>query len=168
MPERRAKSQWPNLIHGEYHPTSEFDEYYNCIAWAMRDTRRWWEPSGRPLDYWPNNAPLNYSLDAFLQAFATRHYEPCDDGGLDPAYEKLAIFWRAGDVEEDGFKHVARQLADGQWTSKLGKAKDISHQTLDALVGDYYGEVIQFMRRPRAQTQRRPRRTRARHRPANH
>jgi hypothetical protein len=163
--ERKAKKWWPNLAHGAYAPTSEYDGDYNCIAWAMRDKRRWWEPSGRTYHYWPNNATPDYSLEAHIEAFRTRHYEPCDNGNLEPGFEKLAIFWREGNDAEDGFKHVARQLSDGQWTSKLGPAKDIRHQTLDALVGDYYGDVIQYMRRPRAQTPtRQPRRTRARQR----
>jgi hypothetical protein len=162
--ERRAERQWPNLGHNLYLVTSDQDADYNCVAWAMRDKKRWWEPSTNRLHYWPDSAPRNYSLEAFIEAFRTRHYEPCADGGLEPVYEKLAIYWRHGNGDEDGFQHVARQLPDGQWTSKLGKAKDISHQTLDSLAGDYYGDVIQYMRRPRAQAQSRPRRTRARQR----
>jgi len=161
VPERKSRSQWPNLRVGQFESTSEADPYYNCVAWAMRDKRQWWEPSGWPEHYWPNKATPDYSLQAYTEAFETRHYIVCDDGEAEPGYEKIAIYWNA-----DGFRHVARQLADGQWTSKLGEAKDIAHPSLDDLTGDYYGEPVRFMRRPRAQgqAQARPRRTRARQR----
>lgn len=45
------------------------------------------------------------------------------------------------------YTHVARQLTDGKWTSKLGQLEDIVHSTVDAIAGSDYGEVIQFMKR---------------------
>ena len=65
--------------------------------------------------------------------------------------EKLAIY---GD--EHGFTHVARQLENGRWTSKLGEQWDIEHE-LEAVAGQEsawpayrYGSVVAFMSRPRA------------------
>lgn len=164
IPERKAKTQWPNLREGEFEETSLFDAFYNCIAWAMHDKQRWWEPSGLPEHYWPKNARRDWTVEAFHEAFGTRHFVPCDDGELEDGYEKLAIYWRPGTGAEDGFQHVARQLEDGRWTSKLGKAKDIAHPALDSLSGDFYGEVAYYMRRPRAKPKALPRRTRARRR----
>ena len=43
--------------------------------------------------------------------------------------------------------HMARQLASGQWTSKLGKSVDIEHE-LHALAGERYGEVVRVLARP--------------------
>ena len=159
LPERRANRFWPNLTADNCDPTSESDPYYNCVAWAMRDKHHWWEPSGRPQHYWPNKATPDYSLDSYLQAFATRHYVVCNDGELEAGFEKIAIYLKDGD-----FEHIARQLPNGHWTSKLGEKKDVTHHALDDLSGDYYGEPSRFMRRPRAQTPTRPRRTRARQR----
>lgn len=50
--------------------------------------------------------------------------------------------------------HMARQLANGMWTSKLGGNEDITHFTLDALesygpirIRDEYGCGVIYMRR---------------------
>jgi hypothetical protein len=45
-------------------------------------------------------------------------------------------------------RRAARQQVDGSWTSKLGKQIDISH-TLRGIEGSVYGQVIDFMKRPR-------------------
>ncbi|MCY7407984.1 MAG: hypothetical protein LH631_11575, partial [Alkalinema sp. CAN_BIN05] len=42
-------------------------------------------------------------------------------------------------------QHVARQLPNGLWTSKLGRLEDIEHE-LDGLSGDLYGTVQKFMK----------------------
>jgi hypothetical protein len=46
------------------------------------------------------------------------------------------------------YTHAARQLSGGKWTSKLGKAEDIEHDTPDVVSGGLYGEVVAIMRRP--------------------
>jgi hypothetical protein len=43
--------------------------------------------------------------------------------------------------------HMARQLSNGNWTSKLGDAEDIEHAQLEQLEGDIYGVAYQFLRR---------------------
>jgi len=44
--------------------------------------------------------------------------------------------------------HMARQLADGTWTSKCGGNEDITHFTLDALESyGPYGCPVLYMRR---------------------
>jgi hypothetical protein len=45
-------------------------------------------------------------------------------------------------------KHAARQLPTGRWTSKLGKAVDIEHDTPEGVTGPVYGAVVKFLRRP--------------------
>jgi hypothetical protein len=78
--------------------------------------------------------------------FMTLGYE---NNGMDtnpePGFEKVALF-------SDGlyYTHAARQLASGKWTSKLGKAEDIEHDTPDDLAGGVYGDVVQVMRRSSA------------------
>ena len=49
--------------------------------------------------------------------------------------------------------HAARQLPSGHWTSKLGKAEDIRHSTLEAVESDPnlglgYGKVAVILKRP--------------------
>lgn len=58
-------------------------------------------------------------------------------------YDKIAIYG----VSEDDAKHAAKQIGPNQWSSKVGDLEDITH-TLEGLVGDQYGMVMRFMRRP--------------------
>jgi hypothetical protein len=50
--------------------------------------------------------------------------------------------------EDDEPKHMARELADGVWGSKMGDAQDIHHHSLEGIEGDRYGKAEYFMRRP--------------------
>jgi hypothetical protein len=45
------------------------------------------------------------------------------------------------------YTHAARQLPNGRWTSKLGKAEDITHDTPEDVTSGVYGEAVQFMQR---------------------
>jgi len=69
-------------------------------------------------------------------------YEECRDESPEEGYEKVALcgfgFY---------YTHAARQLPNGRWTSKLGKAEDIEHESPDDVAGGLYGEAVQFMRR---------------------
>lgn len=76
-------------------------------------------------------------------------YEVCDlnDVGLDVDFEKVAIY-----AIESEVRHMARQLSDGKWTSKLGSQindPDICHDNLEMLEGGRYGRVACIMRRRR-------------------
>lgn len=71
-------------------------------------------------------------------------FERCQHGSLEPDMEKIAIY-AAG----YSFRHVARQLPNGNWTSKLGRLEDIEHESLDAICGEEYGKVVIFMQRRR-------------------
>jgi hypothetical protein len=76
-------------------------------------------------------------------AFATLGYAVCASEGLEPGYQKVALF-----ADEQGVpKHAAAQLTNGRWTSKLGKFEDIEHELHD-LEGTGYGLVALIMRRP--------------------
>ena len=119
--------------------TSLADVTYNCVAWAAGDTSRWWQ-SGV---YWPvPTSRTDYGIGSLERALQSLGYEVCRDESLEPDFEKVAIY---------GFgffyTHAARQLPNGKWTSKLGKAEDIEHDSPDDIAGGIYGEVVQFMRR---------------------
>jgi hypothetical protein len=81
-------------------------------------------------------------LDAFVRAFVSLGFEPCSTGELEAGFEKVAIYAREGKPT-----HAARQIADGRWTSKLGKEVDITH-TLVGIEGPAYGQVVAYLRRP--------------------
>ena len=124
----------------EFTVTSPREVRYNCIAWAAGvNTRRWWPDEDY---YWPFEVPIENSLVAFVKAFGTLGYEPCTDGVLEDGFEKVAIY-----QSPSGVQHMARQLASGLWTSKLGELEDIEHETPAELEGDIYGIVVQYMRR---------------------
>ena len=81
---------------------------------------------------------------AFIEAFRTLGYEVCESGHLEPEVEKVALY-----AEGDKPKHMARQLEDGTWTSKLGRYHDIVHHTVEAVENDVYGNVKVYLRRVR-------------------
>ena len=80
-----------------------------------------------------------------MRLFAGEGFSVCEDEVLEPAYEKIAIYAFVGE-----FTHVARQLEDGRWTSKLGHLEVITHPSLANLSAGIYGSVHCTMRRPSA------------------
>lgn len=137
------ESWFPQLSHSAYAITSPATPEYNCIAWAAGDTERWWWPVAGSYAYWPANAPVQETLVAFIKAFATLGFMPCDDSQVEQGHEKVALY-----VDQNGKPtHAARQLPNGRWTSKLGKIEDIEHE-LEAVVGPVYGSVAQILKRP--------------------
>jgi hypothetical protein len=133
---------FPNLQTEGCTPSSPATPNYNCIAWAAGDSNRFWWPLPENAAYWPTGIPREETIDAFVAAYGALGYEPCDSGEQEENYEKIALY--AKGVEP---AHAARQLPNGNWTSKLGQGIDIEH-SLNGLEGSFYGQVIQFLRRP--------------------
>jgi len=132
---------FPCLSIGGYRITSEATPRYNCIAWAAaRDDRFWWPD---PDAFWPSGVPSEITLAAFESAFASLGYTRCDSEALEPLFEKIVIYVNAQGTPT----HAARQLPNGRWTSKLGRAEDIEHASPDALRGECYGSPVLVMRR---------------------
>ncbi len=135
----RADRDFPRLTPENHRVTSPAAIEYNCIAWAVGDTENWWQPGL----FWPVEAPADeYGVDALEAAFRALGFEACDDVGPEPGFEKVALY---GDGRL--YTHAARQRPGGKWTSKLGKAEDIEHDTPDVVAGGLYGEVVLIMRR---------------------
>jgi len=135
---------FPGLAKGDYQLTSPKDPIYNCIAWAVGEMGKWWWPGPNPEEeYWPAGLPREVSLPAFRLALASIGYVECQDSGLEPGQEKVALF-----ADSKGKPtHAARQLSNGRWTSKLGKLDDIEHNLHD-LEGQVNGSVTLIMKRP--------------------
>ena len=140
----RAKLErlFPNLKRTQYAITSAETAQYNCIAWAVGDSARWWWPVHHPMAYWPPNVTRRVHMDAFLEAFKTLDFERCPDGDPERGWEKLAIY---ADTNGEP-KHAARQLPSGRWTSKLGPLEDVNH-LLYGLIGREYGDIVIYMKR---------------------
>lgn len=118
---------------------------YNCIGFAANDEENWWWPEGdAPTIYWPPGAPRELTLNAFSAVFLMLGYTVGGGDTHDPGIEKVALFADSSGTPT----HAARQLATGQWTSKLGEAEDIEHD-LRALEGEIYGTVAMILTRPR-------------------
>ena len=79
---------------------------------------------------------------AYQNVFEKMGYTTCEDEDAEEGVERVAIFMDARGM----FKHVARQLPTGRWSSKLGAGPDIEHE-LRALEGPEYGQVAVLMRR---------------------
>lgn len=136
---------WPKLAREQFKETSPAAIQYNCLAWAVGETHRWWGTSEEY--FWPVAYPgecegTDIPLTVAQAAFAHLGFERCDSATLEDGVEKIALYESRGT-----FSHVARQLATGRWTSKLGAWEDIEHQTPESLVGWHYGEVAVVMRR---------------------
>ncbi len=138
------EATFPNLTQSGYDITSPQEPRYNCIAWAADDHAFWWEPIKFPGYYWPPGASLSATLDAYREAFALQGYEPCADSALEQGFDKIAIF-----TKDTVPSHAAKQLENGDWTSKLGQSFDIRHNSLSGVEGAEYGKVAQIMKRPK-------------------
>jgi hypothetical protein len=138
---------FPGLFGVNYRLSSPPDRKYNCIAWAAGDTRRWWWPDPPPADeryYWPPDVGNEETLESFMAVFATLGYVPCHGEAAESGWERIALYATGDGVP----RHAARQLADGRWSSKLGRKEDIEHGLHD-LEGEEYGAVVQIMKRTR-------------------
>jgi hypothetical protein len=141
--EHQLKTIFPNLHDENHKVTSPQTPEYNCIAWAAGDNERWWWPGIHPHVYWPPGFPRVETIENFIDVFATLGYEICDNGDLEPDFEKVVLY-------ADSFgkpTHMARQLESGAWTSKLGPNHDIEHKTPDTITGPLYGEAVKILRR---------------------
>jgi hypothetical protein len=79
------------------------------------------------------------SVKAFLERVG---FQECATSAVEIGFEKVAIY-----ADRHGPQHVARQLPNGRWTSKLGAAIDAEHDTLNVLEGGTSGNVVMFMKR---------------------
>ena len=129
--------EFPGL---DYTVTSESDEDYNCIAWAIGHNDTWW--SHLPGYRWiGQRAP---GIESLIVLFRELGYEECDDDEIEAGYDKVALYAQNG-----RWTHAARQLSNGRWTSKLGIYEDIEHATPEGLSGRLYGEVHCIMKKRR-------------------
>ena len=132
---------------------------YNCVAWALGIQNQWCEPFGvivpaPPPDYcWTDHRPPDSLLSTYVTFFESHGFELSDDDVLEKGYAKVTIYLLDG-----MFTHVARQLSNGRWTSKIGKLEDIQHALAEIESPEDqpygYGRASVFMKR---RTQRKER-----------
>ena len=122
-----------------YTEKSLWDKNYNCIAWAAGDVSHNWWPN--QYGYWPI-PQREETIDCFVQAFKSLGYQECSTSNHEAGYERIAIYAQHGIP-----KHAARQLENGNWTSKIGRNIDVEHPSLRAVEGLFYGQAVAFLRR---------------------
>ena len=141
------RSRCPSISPDKYEITSPATSDYNCIAWAAEEDDIPWDPTDIK-KYWPDGVARELTLEAFIFAYQTLGYFTCNNSELEEGFQKIAIYAKQDSVDDAGQPtHVARQLLNGKWTSKIGRLEDIEHE-LDGLTGYYYGEVVQILKRP--------------------
>ena len=128
--------------------TSEKDDNYNCIAWAGDVTTDWWGPGYSPTGLvasWPRDLPQTLSIGTFEERFQRLGYRRTRSSCLLRGFTKVAIYVdeRTGEVT-----HMARQLASGRWTSKLGRSFDVEHGKADVFRNSDYGRPGLYMKKP--------------------
>ena len=134
---------YPHLHDTDWRKTSEPNAGYNCVAWAIRVNYDWLEADPMGIYSWPKDVPRLLTVNAYQTFFEKRGFRITQSEDLETGIEKVALFADANCE----FKHVARQLPNGKWTSKLGKDLDIEHYLRD-LEGPFYGSVVLILGRP--------------------
>lgn len=170
----RLEACFPNLANAGYEKTSDETGLpsnpgsYNCISYAAQDPyNRWWWPD--PDGYWPPWIKKQETVRCFVRTFRRLGYIVCKHSRPESGFDKVVLYaihesmqprnppshWK--NMSEWIPTHMARQLADGTWTSKCGPLEDIRHLTLNALEchGPWaitgiaeYGQAILYMKRP--------------------
>jgi hypothetical protein len=144
LPADQLEALFPNLRASGNRITSDGSVEYNCIAWAVGETTRWWDPVAIGGYSWPDGLPRENTVANWVAAFGNRGFEACENPEAEDGYEKIAIY-----ADRVGIpRHVARRLSYGAWTSKLGRLEDIEHGSLDAFNDSDYGTAHLVLRRP--------------------
>lgn len=130
---------FPRLTGEEFEIICPASGQYNCIAYAAGDTSQPW--SDEPEDYWPPEVARNPSIAGLENLFRWLGFKKCRGSRLETAYQKVALYASKG-----LWTHVALQMSNGRWRSKLGKGVLIEHRTPLSLTGDLYGNVYLYMR----------------------
>ena len=144
MTSDRIKRWWPQLNANNFHFTSEKTRVYNCLAWATGQTNIWIDMSYFQARYNIDSADLDHSAKGYAECLSKYYgFEICSDGKLEEGMEKVVLY----EDENKDWTHIARQLDNGHWTSKMGALEDIEHYTAESLSGGDYGKPVIYMRR---------------------
>ena len=138
------KKWWPKLKTTNFHFTSEQSIFYNCFSWAIGEINFWIDMSYFQIRYNLDPSNLDHSAKGYADCL-TKYYgfEICSDGKLEEGMEKVVLY----ENHNKDWTHIARQLSNGYWTSKMGDFEDIEHYNVEALSGGLYGMPVIYMRR---------------------
>jgi hypothetical protein len=134
----RIELNFPRLaekVNFEFTSPHTYD--YNCVAWADNKQDDWTQ-------FYDNQGNLILAAGRYIQHFLDQGFFEIDNGDFELGEQKVAIYINS---ITGHFKHVARQLENGRWTSKLGDWEDIEHTEVGVLLGPSYGDTIVFLGR---------------------
>jgi hypothetical protein len=150
MPGSWPAQDFPLLNDNEWAPPpSPPTHRYNCIAWSVGRTDRKWWPDQWGVEVWFPGQPRHSTIENFIAGYRSVGYAECADGALEDGVERIALYAKSGILLNPMPTHVAYQLENGNWTSKLGDFEDIEHFKAEILHGPQYGTIIRYMSRPR-------------------
>ncbi len=139
----------PNLIENvHFQITSPQSEFYSCLSHAVyREDRVIW-PDEDEVCAWPPRLEREETLAAIREFFRLCGYQDCGNGELQAGIEKVALY-----TDQFGLVvHLARQLTNGHWSSKLGSLADIEHISDRTIECPSYGRVAHYMGRRRTES----------------
>jgi hypothetical protein len=129
----RSLVKFPNAIIGtNLRYTSLRTEDYNCTAWATEIIHDWVQ--------FDNG--YDTRISTYISYFEQKNFVRTDNKEVEIGVTKIAIYF-----EGEEFKHVARQLKNGKWTSKIGDWEDVEHDNIEILFGEFYGTQTIIMQR---------------------
>lgn len=140
------RQYWPNLNLKRFHFTSIRTPAYNCLAWAIGDDVTWMDMYYFKEVYNLEIKNLDHSVHGYAECLKKYYrFEICNNGDIERGKEKIVLY----ENNEKDFAHIARQLPNGNWTSKMGRLEDIEHYSVEALSGEFYGKPVLYMQRER-------------------
>jgi hypothetical protein len=137
---KEFRKDFPNITYNNSRQTSESNEEYNCISWALGNTHEWiWPGLNITNTKWPIDIPRLLNKNIFIKLFESYGFKliPNKDTGLVFDLQKIVLYVDYYNKPT----HAARQLPSGRWTSKIGANLDIEHDTPEVLEGPLYGKV---------------------------
>jgi hypothetical protein len=134
----------PNAV-GHYERKSDPTTDYNCLAWAVENNQKWFNPERFCAGYyWPKGVERHWSMKTVIHVLSEYGFdEEVELATFEDGIVKVAIY---ADVDEYP-THFARQLANGKWTSKAGELIDFEHDSLECLHCDDYGKVTKIVQK---------------------
>jgi hypothetical protein len=129
---------FPNSLLEPFKITSPETASYNCLAWALNDTSKWYENDDDY--YWFEGIEKNNTLETIQKIFVNFGFIKTENTEYQVGIERIALF------SKDNIEctHLARQQDKDQWTSKLGSSYDVNH-TLKSIENGIYGNVVIIM-----------------------
>jgi hypothetical protein len=140
----QAFKDFPALVGLGIEIASKKTRAYNCIAWSLGVSNRWFWPdprlpapqpssnTGNNGGVWPYEGGQDPTLETFEAFYQRENFFRCsseETGNLEKGKSKIVLYVypsvRGGDLWVD---HASRQLSTGEWASKMGENVDIIHR----------------------------------------